>query len=79
MDDKIVQFQPPTVAENIIQSLVDSDRGEDEELYVLRAYRDEDGVRQLQWFTTECESKVWSVGALHYVAHRLMEWENDEE
>ncbi len=78
MADNIVQFHQPTVAENIVQSLVNSDRGDDEELYVLRAYRDKDGVRQLEWFTTECESKVWSVGALHYVAHRLMEWTNEE-
>ncbi len=78
MQDNIVNFKPPTVAENIVQALVDSERSDAEELYVLRAYKDENGVRQLEWYTTECDSKVWSVGALHYLAHRLMEWENDD-
>lgn len=77
MSEVVVQFRKPSVAEQIVADLAAAT--DTDELYVLRAFVDEDGVKQLEWFTTECDSKIWSVGALHYVAHRLMEWENEPE
>lgn len=83
MKDNVVNIHPPTIAENIVTSLK---KHEDttEELYVLRAYINEDGERALEWYTTACESRVWSVGALYYLAHKIMDggggyWEPDEE
>lgn len=83
MNDKVVNIHPPTIAENIVTSLQES-AGTTEELYVLRAYRNEDGERALEWLTTACESRIWSVGALYYIAHKIMDgaggyWAEDED
>ncbi|MEE9158946.1 MAG: hypothetical protein V3U60_11230 [Gammaproteobacteria bacterium] len=48
-----------------------------EELVVLRAYRDtETGEKQLEWFTTRIESRVWIIGALNYLSYKM---HNDSE
>jgi len=82
MTGNVVNIHPPTIAENIVDSL--NKATDTEELYVLRAYRGEDGERHLEWYTTACESRIWSVGALYYVAHKIMDggggyWEEDED
>lgn len=71
----VVNIHPPTVEENILAALDKGQRdGTTEELYVLRAYRVKgEDDRQLEWFTTECKSKIWSIGALHFLAHKLQE------
>ncbi len=85
MNDKVVNIHPPTVEENILAALDKAKKeGTTDELYVLRSYRGEDGLRHLEWFTTACDSRIWSVGALYYLAHKLMEgaggyWAEDED
>jgi len=73
--NNIVKIGKAATVESILESLSSCD--DTEELYVLRAYRDETGERQLEWWTTECDSRIWSVGALHYVAYKIMEVEDD--
>lgn len=69
----VVNIVPPTVVENILDALNEKVSNEDE-LYVLRAYIDpETGQRNLEWYTTACESKIASLGALYFLAHKLME------
>lgn len=81
----VVSIHPPTVEDNIVDALVKHRaEGTTDELYVLRSYYDKDGTRKLEWYTTACESRIWSVGALYYLAHKLMEggggyWEADED
>mgnify|MGYP000048887812 CR=1 FL=1 len=67
----IVNIRPPTIAENIVRSL--NEATDTEELYVLRVCRVEGGERHLEWYTTVGDSLIWSVGALHYVAYKLMD------
>jgi len=74
--NNVVKIGKAATVEGILNSL--NDRDDTEELYVLRAYRNENGVRHLEWWTTECDSRIWSVGALHYVAHKIMESSDDD-
>lgn len=81
----VVNIHPPTIEEDIIAALERGKRdGTTDELYCLRSYRGEDGQRHIEWYTTACESRIWSVGALYYLAHKLMDggggyWEEDED
>ena len=72
----VIQFNRSTAPEELIETL--GERGDTEELYVLRVYRDKDGERQLEWFTTEAESKIWAVGALHLLAHKILESDDED-
>ncbi len=76
----VVNIHPPTIEENILKAL--NKAKDTDELYVLRSYFDSNGVRHLEWYTTACESKIWSIGALHFLAHKLqmdsMGWEDPE-
>ena len=59
-----------------IQDVIDYLQEADDtlELLVLRSHRDpETGVKHLEWWTTEVESRVWITGALHYLVHKLLE------
>lgn len=80
MSDNVVNIHPPTIEEKILKAL--NEAKNTDELYVLRSYYDSDGVRHLEWYTTACESKIWSIGALHFLAHKLQMdsegWENPE-
>lgn len=73
--DNIVKIGKAATVDSILESLNDCDNTE--ELYVLRAYRNEAGVRHLEWWTTESDSRIWAVGALHYVAHKILESDDD--
>ena len=81
MSDNVVNIHPPTIEENILKAL--NAAKNTDELYVLRSYYDSDGVRHLEWFTTASESKIWSIGALHFLAHKLqmdsMGWDDPDE
>ena len=67
----VVKFNPPSEPDKLLETLIE--RGPTTELYVLRVYLDEDGKRQMEWFVTEQDSKIWAVGALHLLAHRILE------
>lgn len=71
MSGIVVQFNQPTEPDKLIKLLAARDNTK--ELFVLRVYADENGERQLEWFSTEAESKVWAVGALHLLAHKILE------
>ncbi len=74
----VVKLHPPTVVESILESLNEKARTPDE-LYVLRAHIDPvTGERHLEWYTTACDSRIWSVGALHYLAHKIMSAGHDD-
>ncbi len=73
--DNIVKIGKAATVEGILASLYDCD--DTEELYVLRAYRKENGVRHLEWWTTETDSRIWTAGALHYVAYKIMEADDE--
>ena len=46
-----------------------------EELIAIRSYRDENGERQMAWYYSPLESRLWAAGALLFVANRI---QNDE-
>ena len=73
--NNIVKIGKAATVEVILESLNDCD--DTEELYVLRAFRNKNGERHLEWWTTECDSRIWAVGALHYVAYKIMQSEDD--
>ena len=51
-----------------------------EELVVLRAYRDTaSGEKRLEWWTTAINSRVWTIGALTYLAHKMHDNPDDDE
>lgn len=54
-----------------------------EELIILRAYRDTDGTKHLEWWTTAMSSRVWAIGALTYLAYKVQfdskGWDDDSE
>jgi hypothetical protein len=54
-----------------------------EELVVLRVYRQKDGQRAIEWWTTKIDSRVWVIGALNYLAYKMQNdsegWDEDDE
>jgi len=73
--NNVIKIGRAATVEGILKSL--NDRDDTEELYVLRSYRKENGERHLEWWTTECDSRIWTVGVLHYVAYKIMESDDD--
>ncbi len=69
----VVQFKKPGRADEIIETLNSKD--DTKELYVLRVSIDKDGTRHLEWYVTESDSKISAVGALHLLAHKILESE----
>ncbi len=73
----VINLNPPTVVENILDALNTKVREQDE-LYVMHARTDpETGVRYLNWYTTECNSRLSAVGALTFLSHKLMEGDDN--
>lgn len=57
-----------------VQDILDALNGFDdtEELVVLRVHRNkETGQRHLEWWTTSIDSRIWTCGALTYLAYRI--------
>lgn len=73
--NNIIKIGRAATVEGILNALNDCD--DTQELYVLRAHRDENGIRHLEWWTTEADSRIWAVGALHYLAYKIMEADDD--
>lgn len=66
----VVNIHPPTIVEDIVKALSEAKNTED--LFVLRVSRLENGERYLDWYTTN-NSKLWSLGALTLLTHKVME------
>lgn len=63
--------------QNIIDQLQEKD--DTEELVIIRSYRDKQtGEKKLEWWSSEIESRVWTTGALHYLAYKLLMSDPDE-
>lgn len=69
----VVNINPPTVIENILDALNEKVK-KDDELYVMHCRTDPDtGERYLNWYTSACSSRLMAIGALTYLTHKLME------
>ena len=59
------------ILEDVIKHLEETE--DTAEFLVLRSHRDTDtGQKHLEYWTSGTESRVWIVGALHYLAHKLL-------
>lgn len=81
MKTKVHKIGNAKLVEEILEEL-HKKKDSTEELVVLRSYRDtETGIRNLEWWSTELDSCIWTIGALNYLAIKMEKassgWEDE--
>lgn len=74
---KIQKIGHAKILEEVIEYLQETN--DTAEFLVLRSFRDETGTKHLEYWTSGTESRVWIVGALYYLSHKLLASDSEDE
>ena len=73
---KIEKIGSAKILEDAIRHVAEANDTAD--FLVIRSFRDaETGYKNIEYWTSQVESRVWVVGALYYLAHKLLSEDPD--